>query len=861
MNDWRLAWRLARRELDFRFRGLRLLLACLFLGVGALAAIGSLTQAISRELASRGAVVLGGDVEFAVSQRGADPAERRAMAALGTLSETQRMQASAVGGTAAAPEIVPIELKAVDDAYPLYGSIQVQTPVRAERSRSPREDPALRLRSGRTEVGADQPTLGPDTVWIVPALAERLKLGVGGRFRLGSAMFTVGGIITSEPDRLGEGFTLGPVAIVSLEGMQRTGLIQPGSLYESKYRVRLTPARNPQAVVDRFKARFATAGWETKTRDRATPGATRFIERMGQFLLLVALSALVIAGIGVGNGVSSYLAARRGSIAALKVLGATSGMIARIYILQTGVVAGIGIVAGLLVGVAAVPAIVWAAGAVLPVAPRFAIEVMPLALAAAYGLLIALAFTAAPLVTAGTIPAAGLLRGALDTRRAPLRRTLPWVAGAGIAIVALALLSAEQPLLTAGFLAAVAGVLLLLAGFGWLIRRGAAALPRPRRPLLRLAVAALHRPGARTGALVVALGLGLTLFVLLAAIRTSIEANIARTVPARAPALFALDVPPARAAEFRNTITRVEPKAVIRTVPAMRGTITGYGTTRVADLKTIPEGAWALRGERGLTYSADLPDGSELVAGRWWPRGYAGPPLVSIDERLAMVLDLKLGDPITYSLLGVERSARIASFRKISWDTLGFNFVMVFSPNAISDAPHNLAATVELPAGREPAVMRALLAPFPSVSVVEVRGVLGQVRDIVTQMAAAITAATSVAVLAGIAVLVGAIAAAREARTYDSVILRTLGATRAQVLVSQGIEYAILSAALALLALALGLGGAWYVVVQLFQFVWLPDYGAVAITLAIGVGTVMLLGLAGAWPILGVRPARVLRQL
>jgi putative ABC transport system permease protein len=379
--------------------------------------------------------------------------------------------------------------------------------------------------------------------------------------------------------------------------------------------------------------------------------------------------------------------------------------------------------------------------------------------------------------------------------------------------------------------------------------------------LLRLAIAALYRPGSRTVALVVALGLGLTLFVLLAAIRTSIDANIARTIPNRAPALFALDVPPEREREFREIVERTQPGAEIATVPTLRGTILGYGTTRVADLKTIPEGAWALRGERGLTFAEKLPEGSEIVAGKWWPQGYAGRPLVSIDERLATALNLKIGDPIDYALLGVERRAWVASFRRIDWDTLGFNFVMVFSPNAIRDAPHNLSATIDLPKGRETPVIRALLKPFPSVSVIEVRGLVAQVRDIVSQMAAAITAATSVAVLAGIAVLVGAIAAAREMRTYDSVILRTLGATRAQVLASQAIEYALLSAATALLALLLGLGAAWFVVVQIFEFQWLPDYGAVLSTLAIGIATVMAIGLAGAWPILSVRPARAMRQL
>lgn len=835
MSEWRLAWRLARRELSGRFRGLRLLLVCMFLGVGALAAIGSLTAAIGGELSARGRTLLGGDVEFAASQRAATPAERAAIARFGAVSETVRMQAMAVREGATA-ETVPIELKGVDGAYPLYGD--------------------LRLADGRSVRAPSG-----DSIWIGQGLADRLSVRTGDRLRLGLATFTIGGVIADEPDRLSEGFTLGPVALVSLEGVTRTGLIQPGSLYESKYRLALRSGADPDTVSTAVREAFPNGGWEVKTRERASPSASRFIDRMGQFLVLVGLAALAIAGIGVGNGVSSYLDARRGGIAALKVLGATASLIARIYLLQVVVVAGVGIGGGLLAGIAAVPAIVALAGSVLPVAPEFALYPAPLALAAVYGLLTALAFVAPPLVRAGEVPAAGLLRGGLDPRGAPLRRILPWTMAPAVIVLGIAVATAEQPWFTAGFLATIAGVLLLLALFGWSVRALAARAPRPRRPLLRLALAGLYRPGARTVTLVVALGLGLTLFVLLAAIRTSIDANIARTIPARAPALFALDVPRDQTPLFRQTVARTAPGSQVRTVPLLRGTITRYRDVRVADLEQVPEGAWALRGERGLTYAATLPEGSELVEGRWWPAGYTGPPLVSLDADLARALDLRIGDPIRYSLLGVEREARIASFRRISWDTMGFNFVMVFSPNAIADVPHNLAATIDATPAQEGAIVRALLPLFPSVSVVEVRGVIGQVRDVVGQMAAAISAAASVAILAGIAVLIGAIAAAREARTYDSVILKTLGATRRQVLAMQALEYALLSLAVAIVALALGLGGGWYVVVRIFHFEWLPHLPTVFATLAAGAGITWAIGLIGAIPILSTRPSQALRQL
>jgi putative ABC transport system permease protein len=831
LNAWSIAWRLARRELSWRFRGLRLLLMCLFLGVGALAAIGSLSAAITRELADQGQVLLGGDVEFSISQRRADPPELAAMRALGRVSETVRMQSMAVSPSG---DTAPVQLKAVDEAYPLYGRFT--------------------LSDGRV---ARAP--GDRVVWIGKALAERLALSPGGTLRFGRASFRIGGVIGDEPDRLSEGFTLGPVAIVSSGGLDRTGLIQPGSLYESKYRIALRGA-DPAGSVQRFERAFSGAGWETRTRDRASPGASRFITRMGEFLSLVGLAALVIAGVGVGNGVASYLAQRRANIATLKVLGATSGIISRVYLLQVFVVAIVGVMLGLFAGVLATPLLGLAAQSVLPVEPGLAVEPLPLALAGAYGLLIALAFCAPALAAAGRVPAAALLRGDVGGQATSWRGRM-WMATAGVMIVGIALMFAERPWFTAGFLAATAATLLLLVAVGYGVRAGVSRVPRLSHPLVRLAVAALHRPGAKTITLVVALGLGLTLFVLLATIRTSLDGNIRQSVPDRAPALFALDVPPDRLTEFRQVVVAQAPSAQIAAVPLMRGTITGYGTTRVADLKTIPEEAWALRGERGLTFASDLPAGSTLSAGRWWTPAEGRRALVSVDERLATALNLRLGDPLTISVLGLERTATITSFRRIAWDTLGFNFVLVFSPGALADVPHNLAATIDMPQAQTSAVTRALLPRFPSTSVIEVGGVLAQVQSVVGQMANAIAAAAGVAVLAGIAVLIGAIAAARATRTYDAVILKVLGATKGQVLALQAMEYLLLSAITGIVALAIGTGAGWYVITQIFGFEWLPDWGVVLATLAVGASVTTAVGLASSLPVLRARPAAALREL
>ncbi|WP_085810049.1 ABC transporter permease [Sphingomonas sp. TZW2008] len=835
---WGATWRIARRDLHAGFRGLRLLFVCLFLGVATLAAIGSLTAAITQELAARGRTLLGGDIEIAMMQRQIAPADLAMLRRLGSVSETIRLRAMARAlgpARSDAPPAVLTELKGVDRAYPLYGT--------------------LRLAEGRYA------PLAPDRVVIGQALADRLAIGRGARLRYGSADFTVAGVIADEPDRVGEGFTLGPVAIVSLDGLARTGLIQPGSLYDSKYRLRTPPGTDAPALRDRLEKAHAADGWSFKDHGRAAPGANRFFERMGQFLSLIGLAALVIAGIGVSNGVSSYLALKRGSIATLKVLGARSQDIARIYLLQIGAVAALAIASGLVVGALIPPAIVALLGDVLPVRPGFALHPVPLATSALYGLIIAYAFTLPPLARARTQPAAAIFRSGVDPRRGVDRRTFARVALAAAALVAVALGTAREPLFSAAVLGAVAGVLVLLLALGWGVARIARALPRPRRPLLRLALGNLHRPGAQTGALVVALGLALTLFVTLAAIQSSLSAEIARSVPKKAPNLFVLDVPVADAARFRSLVAQTAPGAALNVVPALRATIVAYGDQRVADLKQLPDGAWFLGRERGATYSDALPQGSDLVAGRWWPKDYAGPPLVSLDAEAAKVLNIGVGDTLTVSVLGREIPARIASLRKINWDTMGFNYIMVFSPNTLAAAPHSVTATITMDKARDGAVTRALLGAFPAASVIAVSDVIGQIGGILDQMAQAIVAAASIAILAGIAVLVGAIAASRQSRAYDSVILKTLGATRWQVLGTQALEYGLLAAILAAVALALGLTAAWFVIVQVFDFGWAPDWVQVLATLAGGALLTLGIGLAGSLPLMALRPARALRTL
>ncbi|QNE04699.1 ABC transporter permease [Croceicoccus marinus] len=840
---WALALRLARRDFSWRFRGLRLLIVCLFLGAAALSAIGTLEGAIRGELATRGQDILGGDIEFRRYGQPATAQELSAMHALGAVSGGVRMQAIASVGSGDDVVGAPVQLKAIDDAYPLYGE--------------------LTLRDGRS---VRAPPRGE--AWVDPGLLDRLDIDEGASVRLGETQVRLTGLIESEPDRLSEGFSLGPPMLISEATLADAGLVQTGSMARFKYRVKRPADTDVEQTAEAFTERFPIAGWEYRTRDRASPGADRLMANMGQFLTLVGLAALFIAGIGIAGAVTSWLESRRTSIATLKVLGASSGDVMRIHVVQVVAAALVGVIAGLVLGYLAVPVLASLLEGMLPVEARFSFDVLALARAAGFALLVALIFAAPPLIAAREVTAMALFRSGAGGRIAVWRAAaLP--VGIGIALlIALVLLGARDPLLNLWFIVGAAAMLGLLAAIGLGIKRMARVLPKTGAGLaVRMGLSSLDRPGAPTVALATALGFGLTAFAAIASIQSALDRYVASSVPEVAPDYFVIDLPSGDVDRFAGLVERIAPGSGVRAVPNLRATIIAYGPadamTYVEDLEDVPEGAWALNGERGVTYASAVPDGNTVTRGEWWSEGQgASEALVSVDEELARPIGLNIGDRLRYSVLGTEREAVVASFRTIEWDDLGFNHVLVFSPGAIADAPHNYAATVSLAKGADRrALLSAMVREFPGSAVIEVGAVLTQARDILGSMAAAILAAASVTVLAGLAVLLGAIAAARARETYETVVLRVLGASRAQVLGALAVRYALLAGLLALVALALGSLVGWGVMTGLFDLPFRPDWALVLGVLAGGAALVIVAATAASIPVLRARPASALRSL
>ncbi|MFB9949808.1 ABC transporter permease [Rhizobium puerariae] len=838
-----ISFRLALRELRGGLTGFYIFLACIALGTGAIAAVNSVSRAITDAIASQGREILAGDIRFELNNREATAQERSFLDSLGTVSVSTSLRSMARKPDGSEQALV--EVKAVDDVYPLYGAFG--------------SEPAAPLAGLLASEGG---TFG---ALAAPLLLERLGIRDGDQILLGNARLVLRGAITAEPDALSDGFGFAPRLLVSRDALAASGLIATGSLVEHAYKVRLDDPSLRSTLQARANREFPSAGWSIRTSDRAAPSLTENVDRFSQFLTLVGLTALIVGGVGVANAVRAFLDAKRTTIATFKCLGAPASVVTLIYLIQIMMLAAVGIVAGLVIGAMAPFVALQFLEGVLPVPKDVTFYPSALVLAALFGLLITFAFAILPLGHAREVPATALFREqSFDNTRLP---SWPYLLAAGMALTALAalsIMSAEDRFIASVFLAAVAGAFILLRLVAALIAGLARRSPRVNSPALRLAIGNIHRPGALTPSVVLSLGLGLALLVTLALIDGNMRRQLTGQIAQQAPNFFFVDIQGSERNGFLDILKQQSPAGEVTQVPMLRGRILAFNGQDVARMNVPPAGRWVLRGDRGITYEEKLPVNSILTAGEWWPADYSGEPLVSFSAEEAGELGLKLGDTVTVNVLGRNITARIANFRAVEWESLSINFVMVFSPNTFRGAPHAWLATLTDPsatAQQEASILRAVTNAYPTITSVRVKDAIDIVDQLVGQLATAIRAAAAVALVASILVLSGALAAGNRARTHDAVILKTLGGTRNMLMRAFSYEYMILGAATAVFALIAGGLSAWFVVSRIMKMpsTFLPDVAL--LTLVVSLVLTVGIGLAGTWRILGQKAAPVLREL
>jgi putative ABC transport system permease protein len=838
-----LALAISLRELRAGAGGLAAFVLCIALGVMAVAAIGSLGASFDAALARQGRLLVGGDISFERMHRRATAEERAALDGEGLVSESASLRAMAriAGGKSAL-----VEAKAVDGAYALYGQVVITEP----------KDAGAVWRK-------------PGVILVQQSLLDRLNVGIGATLSIGETTVTIGGILGTQPDRLADRLAYGPRVLMSLDTLERTGLIQPGSLIRWIYRIRLSGLRgNDKAALDAarlaIEGKFPESGFAITDWTDPAPSVRREVQRFTQFIGLVGLAALLLSGIGVANAIGSYMAKKREVIATIKTLGASSRLVLAVYLIQALMLAGLGILLGLVLG-ALTPALLSATyGDALPIA--LAVEPHPVSLltAAASGLLTTLLFVLLPLGRASVVPPAVLMRAHLTEEQVrPPLGFIATAAAAGLALFALAIGVSEERVITASISAGIVAGLLLLFGFGYLLQNVAARFRRTKPPALALALASIAGPGSIARQVAISLGLGLGFLVAIALINRSLMTEFEENLQVDAPAYYFLDIDAKDLTAFRDTALAVEPNAKLADAPMLRGRIMVVNGVAADKVPATPDSRWVLASDRGLTYADKIPEGSTITAGSWWAPGYSGPPLVSFDADSGSGLGLKLGDTLTVNVLGRNVEARIANFRKIDWESLAINFVMVFSSNTLVNAPHRVLVTLEYPKGtdsaREAKLVQALADRFPLVTAIKVGDIVEAAKDLLRKVMTAIRMTAGITLLIGALVLAGAVAATQQRRKYQAVLFKTLGATRGRIVRAELLEFGLLGVAIAVFALAAGTITAWGLCQWTFEVKFVFSGVAAAETVVVALMLLLGVGAAATWRVLSAKAAPYLR--
>ena len=832
----RLATNFARRELRGGLRGFRLFLACLALGVAAIAAVGSVRSGIEAGLAREGAALLGGDAELELTYRFANEEELAWMNAQAkAVSEVADFRSMAAVGE----DRALTQVKAVDALYPLVGSVLLEPDIALPE--------ALAVKDGT-----------PGAV-MERALIDRLGLQIGDVFTLGTQSFTLRAQILREPDSAGAGFALGPRTMVLRDSLDASGLLSPGTLFNSKYRLSL-PEGSVITDLEVLAAQtFQGSGMRWRDARNGAPGVAQFVDRLSAFLILVGLSGLAVGGVGVSAAVRSYLSRKTEVIATLRALGADRATIFQTYFIQIGILSLLGVTLGVILGAALPIAVAPLLEARLPIPTAFSVYPAPLIEAALYGLLTAFIFTLWPLARTDRVRAATLFRDAWDgASRLP---TLPFILATSTAIAALVGLAGwfnGSWWLTLWTLGGIGGALLLLTLAAFLIRIAARALSHRLRgrPRLRWAMAAIGGTGEGAGAVVLSLGLGLSVLAAVGQIDGNLRQAIAGNLPEIAPSYFFVDIQKDQMAGYTERLENDPAVSRIDSAPMLRGVVTLINDRPASE---VAGNHWVVQGDRGVTYAAQPGAQALITQGEWWPADYLGLPQISFAAEEAEEIGLVLGDTLTINVLGRDIKGTITSFQEVDFSTAGIGFILTMNPSALEGAPHTFISTVYAAPEAEAQILRDLAAAFPNITAIRVKDALDRVADVLAGLAAATSYGAAATLLTGFLVLIGAAAAGADARTYEAAMLKTMGASRRMIAASFILRAALLGLAAGSVALLAGTLGGWAVSTFVMDTDYTVIWPSALLIIAGGIIATVLAGLGFARRALQARPARVLR--
>ena len=822
------------------------------LGVAALVAIDSFSANIIRSVKDQSRALMGGDVSFNSSKPFSPPMER--------LFDSLSHQGLAFARVTTFPSMAVVprtagtrfaQVRGVTDNYPFYGNIV-------------------------TEPAGRWPILHQGANAIVdPSLLTSLNAKVGDTLRLGFGTFTIIASIKDVPAAAGIAEMLGPRIFIPSKFVAETQLLVFGSTADRTVLAKLPPRVDPDKFIKPLRTRLERQQVRVRTVTQSEMATQDAIENLSTFIGIVGLVALLLGGIGVASGVRAFVARKIDTVAVLRCLGASSGQVLAIYVVQAAAMGLVGAAAGAALGVGVQFLLPRILTDFLPIDVQVTLVPSAIFTGLAVGGWIALIFALRPLLALRNVSPLQTLRRDTDAEVLRMRWSdVPRIAvnvAMVLSVIAIALLRARTTR-QAIWMSGATGIAIFALGasaalLSWAARKGL----RTRWPyVVRQGVANLYRPGNQTRAVVLALGFGAFLISTLYLVQNNILRRFTTAAAESRGNVVFFDVQQDQAAGL-DSIVRGQGREVVQVAPVVTMRMAAINGKKVTDMRPVARGqsgraSWALRREFRSTYR-DKPAASETIVGGKWFDAKAlkvaqDTGEISMEEGIAKELNVKIGDIITWNVQSVEIPTRITSLRKVVWTRFEPNFFVVFAPPVLEGAPKQyvLLAQVKDPAAVS-LLQRAVVNRFPNISSIDLTAIKRTVDRIVGKVSLAIRFMALFSLAVAIPVLFSAVSATRRERVREGVLLKTLGATRGQIARILLAEYSLLGVLGGLTGMLLSLAGGWAVVRYIFKMPFAPPLLPVAGIAGVIVALTLLIGLLAGRDVFKETPIAALRDV
>ncbi len=766
-----------------------------------------------------------------------------------------------------------VELKAVEDQYPLYGQVEMTPQQSLPDSLAPLDCPSL-------------PCFG---AVVQESLLISFGLQLHDHLKIGQAWFAVTGILVKEPDRVSSAFSLGPRVLISRQALQATDLVKPGSRIRERYLLRVPESLALGPLRGELQGRLGSEGAGVSSYRDAQPRIRRFLDQLTTYLGLIGLTSLFVGGIGIACTIHGFMRHKLTTVAILKTLGADAGLLLRVYLLQSLFMGCLGSMGGVALGIGLQRLLPALLGDLIPVAVSSQVTVLPLGKGLLVGVVTTFCFTIWPLLAIREIPPALVFRREVEQPPAPAgsrwklirdavigvvrdRHRLGTAVMMGCGLTVLATWQARSLTLGALFIVAFCAAVILLQVGVWALLHGLDKLPRPRSFVIRQALGNVQRPGNFTRGMAVAIGVGVMVIVTVALVKSSLLVALGERIPEDAPTFFFIDIQPDQREAFEEIVQREATQAPYRLTPVVRARLRAIdGHVIDPEAHKGKKNGWYFTREYVLTALSALPRDNVVVKGAWWAadstemkkkarENRAGPIFVSLEEEAAHNLGVDLGSTIEFTVQGTPMSAVVQSMRQVDWGSFTMNFFMILSPGALDGAPMTHIASAKVEAEREVPLQRALVQALPNVTAIKVGDVLANVARLLEQLAWAIQGIALLSMVSGAVVMTAAVSSTRYRRLYESAILKAIGGTRRVVVASFAVEFALIGGLAGLIGVGLASVLSWAILHFFLDLAWAVQPLVLGWGLMATVGLAVAVGLLSTFRILGEPPLAVLRQ-